>query len=631
MVRTLAHRGPDDDGTWVDPERGVALAHRRLAIVDLSARGHQPMVSACARYVLTVNGEIYNHRALRRNLGLTMWRGESDTETLLACLTRDGVEKTLPRLTGMFAIAIWDRVLQRLVLVRDRMGEKPLYWGTLPGGDLVFGSELRALKAHPDWDGALDDAAVAAFMQRGAIPSPLSVWRGIAKLAPGEWLEAKRGEPVRVHRWWNLVETASAARQAKPRHLDDGAAVDALEHLVDGAVRDQMQADVPVGAFLSGGIDSALIVAMMTRHAARPVRTFTIGFDDKDFDEAPHARAIAAHLGTDHTEAIMTGADALAIIPDLPRVYDEPFADASQLPTLLLSRLARMQVAVALTGDGGDELFAGYPRYLVAHRMWPHLRRLPRTVRRIAAGAIDRVRPGTWSSIGHRWPGRLAPADLGSKMHRLARTVLAANSREEMHALLMSHRHSSRVDMASVLGSYAGIPAGRPGHGLLSDVEFMCLMDQLSYLPDDILVKVDRAAMSVGLETRLPLLDQRIVEFAWQAPVHHKIRDGRGKWVLRQVLQRHVPRALVDRPKRGFFVPLGEWLRGPLRPWANDLLDPALLSRHGLLDAAGIARLWDEHVAGTRNWQYELWDALMFQAWWLEHGTTQRCSAHSTA
>ena len=630
MGRTLAHRGPDDDGEWTDADRGIGLAHRRLSVIDVSVGGHQPMTSACARYVLVYNGELYNHAALRRQLDPVAWRGGSDTETLLACFTRHGIEDSLERLRGMFALAVWDRDQRRLVLARDRMGEKPLYWGHLPGGDLVFGSELRALQAHPAWRGELDPVAIAAFMRGGVVPAPLSVWQGIGKLGAGEWLEVRRGGPVQVRRYWNLVQTAWTARGTAPP-LDDATAVDTLERLLDDAVREQMQSDVPLGAFLSGGIDSSLIVAMMARHARRPVRTFTIGFDDPSFDEAPQARAVAAHLGTEHVEARVTGTDALTVVPELAQVYDEPFADASQIPTLLVARLAREQVTVALTGDGGDELFAGYPRYLVAQRMWPHLGRLPPALRRIAAGAIDRVRPATWSSLGRRWTGTHGHADLGGKIHKFARSMLVAGSREEMHALLMSHRHPGHASVAPGLQPRPGWHAGRAEHGRLSDVEFMCLMDQLDYLPDDILVKLDRAAMSVGLETRLPLLSPPIVDFAWQTPMQQKIRDGRGKWLLRQVLQRHVPAALVDRPKRGFFVPLSAWLRGPLRAWAHDLLDPALLARHGLLDAAGVARLWQEHLAGTRNWQYELWDVLMFQAWWLEHGAGCRRLAQDGA
>ncbi|NCT83560.1 MAG: asparagine synthase (glutamine-hydrolyzing) [Comamonadaceae bacterium] len=617
MSTALRHRGPDDEGQWADADNGIAIGHRRLAIVDLTPLGHQPMVSTCGRYVLAFNGEIYNHLALRAEIGAWNWRGHSDTETILACITVHGLQATLPKLVGMFAIALWDREQRELTLARDRMGEKPLYWGHLPGGDLVFGSELKALRAHPRWQGEIDRDALALYMRHNAIPAPYSIYRSIKKLRPGEWLTIKRDGATRSGLYWDCIAAARSGHAA-PLDLDDAQAVDALGDVLGAAVKDQMVADVPLGAFLSGGVDSSLIAALMCRHASAPVRTFTIGFSESAYNEAHHAKAVAAHLGTDHTELYVSPQDALAVIPKLPAIYDEPFADSSQIPTFLVAEMARRHVTVALSGDAGDELFAGYNRYLLADRIWHRLERLPVAVRRVAAKAALSLSPGVWSALGGLVPAGRAHGNIGDKVHKFARTVLPAQTQAEMYRALVSHwDEPARIVLGASepptllqleRGSFAGF----------SDIEYMSLLDQITYLPDDILVKVDRAAMATSLETRAPLLDHRVVEFAWRVPMHQKIRAGKGKWLMRELLYRDVPRELIERPKQGFAVPLDAWLRGPLRDWAADLIEPRALHRAGLFDVAEVQRRWQEHLSGKRNWHYQIWDVLMFQAWHRE-------------
>ena len=614
MSDALQHRGPDDDGQWADAEHGVAFGHRRLAIVDLSPLGHQPMTSACGRYVMVYNGEIYNHLALRKALGDWAWRGHSDTETILACFTRLGILPTLERLVGMFAIAVWDREARRLTLVRDRMGEKPLYWGRLPNGDLVFGSELKALRAHPAWHGEIDRDAVALYMRHNAIPAPYSVYVGIGKLRPGEWLETGRDGATRSGRYWNCADAARAGH-ANPLALDDAAAVEALGAVLGDAVKDQMVADVPLGAFLSGGVDSSLIVATMCRHASQPVRTFTIGFSEAGYNEAEYAKAVAKHLGTDHTELYVSPADALSVIPRLPAMYDEPFADSSQIPTFLVAEMARRHVTVALSGDAGDELFAGYNRYLLADRVWRRLERMPLGARRMAARAVLGVSPDRWTSLGTLLPAGRRIGNVGDKMHKFARTVLPVESQAEMYRSLVSHWDDPAQVVLGAREPASLLQTRREDFPGFSDIEFMSLLDQITYLPDDILVKVDRAAMATSLETRAPLLDHRVVEFAWRVPMRQKMRDGKGKWLMRELLYRDVPRELIERPKQGFAVPLDAWLRGPLRDWAADLLEPGALNREGLFNVPEVQRRWQEHLSGARNWQYQLWDVLMFQAW----------------
>lgn len=618
MASAITYRGPDSGGVWADSSGQVALGHRRLAIVDLSPQGAQPMHSACGRYTLIYNGEIYNHAELRKELAPHDWRGHSDTETMLAGFSRWGISGTLGRLIGMFAIAVWDHEHRQLILARDRMGEKPLYYGQLPCGDFVFGSELKALRAHPRWQAEIDRNALALYMRHNAVPAPHSIYRGIFKLMPGHWLTLKPGEVPQPQAYWSLEAVAKAGRE-QPSRLSDAEATGRLESLLKQVIGSQMVADVPLGAFLSGGIDSSTITALMQAQSTRPVRTFSIGFDADGYDEAVHAKAVAAHLGTDHTELYVSPADALAVIPRLPTLFDEPFADSSQIPTFLVSQMARRHVTVALSGDAGDELFAGYNRYLLADRVWHKLSRIPVPLRQAAAALALQISPAGWDRVrdvaAMAKPSLRNHAAFGDKIHKFAGSVLPSRSIDEMYRALVSHwQRPSELVLGSVEAS-----SQLDSHSLLerdaSPIEQMCLLDQLTYLPDDILAKVDRAAMACSLETRVPFLDHRVVEFAWQLPMSMKLRDGQGKWLLRQVLYRHVPRELIDRPKQGFSVPLDQWLRGPLRDWAENLLAPERLRSQGLLNVAQVRAKWQEHVDGRRNWQHLLWDVLMLQAW----------------
>lgn len=628
MADTLVHRGPDDAGGWVDESAGIGLAHRRLSILDLSPAGHQPMVSASGRYVIVFNGEIFNHLELRATLeSFTLpsqgggnkggWRGHSDTETLLAAFESWGVEATLKKCVGMFAFALWDRETRTLTLARDRLGEKPLYYGWQKGV-LLFGSELKALKAHPAFVGEIDRDALTLFLRHSAIPAPYSIYQGIHKLPPGTFLQLHAGQKdARPVAYWSVLSVAEAGQRNLFRGGDTEAVAE-LERLLGQAVGGQMLADVPLGAFLSGGIDSTTVVALMQAQSARPVKTFTIGFNETGYNEAEHAHAVARHLGTEHTELYVIPQDAMDVIPSLSAIYDEPFADSSQIPTCLVSRLARQHVTVNLSGDGGDELFGGYNRYFWARNIWRKLGWMPRPLRAAVAGVLTTVPPASWNTAFQkleRWlPARLRYANPGDKLHKVAE-ILAVRSPEEIYLGLVSHwKNPAQL-----------VPGSHEPLTLLTDPAYradlpgfehrMMYLDTVTYLPDDILTKVDRAAMSVSLETRVPLLDHRVVEFAWSLPLHMKIRHGQGKWLLRQVLYRHVPQAMMERPKMGFGVPIDQWLRGPLKPWAEALIEPDRLRREGLFDPAPIQRKWLEHQAGARNWSYYLWDVLMFQAW----------------
>lgn len=617
MAARIAHRGPDGSGCWVDADGAVALAHRRLAIVELTEAGHQPMRSACGRYELVFNGEIYNHLSLREQLPTQHWHGHSDTETLLAGFVHWGVRGTLEQAVGMFAIALWDRERRTLTLARDRLGEKPLYWGR-SGSALVFASELKALRAWPGFDIAPDPGAVALLLRHNYIPAPFSIHRGIGKLPPGTLLEiADPAHPGRPQAYWSVRQAVEQGRR-HPFIGDAAAATDELERLLGEAVALQRVADVPLGAFLSGGVDSSTIVALMQRQSPRPVRTFTIGFDVKDFDEAEHARAVARHLGTDHTELYVTGEQALEVVPRLPELYCEPFSDSSQIPTFLVSQIARRHVTVSLSGDAGDELFGGYTRYDLAARLWSRISRVPMPLRMLAGPAMQALPTQAWDFLGGLagpWlSGGSLPERIGDRAHKLA-AMLRTRTPESFYRLLNSHQPWPErwVPSAAEPVTVMNDPAAWPEQD--SFEERMMFLDMVSYLPDDILVKVDRAAMGVSLETRVPMLDHRVVEFAWRLPLELKRRDGVGKWLLRQVLHRHVPRALIERPKTGFGVPLSQWLRGPLRGWAEHLLDERRLRGQGLLDAARVRRMWTEQLQGRREWMYPLWDVLMLQAW----------------
>lgn len=620
MAAAMVHRGPDDGGCWVDAGTGFGLAHRRLAIVDLSPAGHQPMLSRCGRYALVFNGEIYNHATLRAELEAQEtipWRGHSDTETLLAGFVRWGFEDTLRRCVGMFAIALWDREARVLQFARDRLGEKPLYFGRC-GNDLVFASELKAFAALPGWAPQIDREAVSLFMRYAYVPAPWSIYAGISKLAPGATVrfDDAGGEPVHG-RYWHALTAIGAAR-ARPFAGTVAEAADELERLLGEAVRLQSVADVPLGAFLSGGIDSSSVVALMQANGHEPVRTFSIGFNEQGYDEAQHAAAVARHLGTRHTELYVSADEARAVIPLLPAMYDEPFGDSSQIPTYLVSRLARSQVTVSLSGDGGDELFGGYSRYFIARALWRRLECLPAPLRARAADLIRSVRTATWTRFIRPLlpliPASYRYANPGDKLHKLAE-VLALTEPRALYDRLVRFwdwNICPGVGPISGLASDAGWPA------FAGFTDAMMYADTVTYLPDDILAKVDRASMAVSLESRVPLLDHRIVDFAWSLPDAARAGDGLGKRVLRELLARYVPRTLTDRPKMGFSIPVGDWLRGPLRAWADALLDPARMRADGYLAADLVRTRWEEHLSGQRNWEYSIWNALIFQSW-LEH------------
>lgn len=623
MGRAILHRGPDDGGLWHDHEAGVLFSHRRLAILDLSAAGHQPMASASGRYVIAFNGEIYNHLKIRRqleNAGLAIqWRGHSDTETLLAAIDAWGVEKTLQEAVGMFAIALWDRLTRKLSLARDRMGEKPLYYGWQGGGAqrvFLFGSELKALRAHPQFTAEIDRGALTLQMRHNYIPAPHSIYRGIFKLRPGHLLELGGGDQVMESRpYWSLDEVARRGR-ATPFDGSDTDATATLDKVLHDSIGQQMLADVPLGAFLSGGIDSSMVVGIMQAISSRPVKTFTIGFSEEGMNEAVFAKDVARHLGTEHTELYVTPAMAMEVIPRLADLYDEPFSDSSQIPTFLVSQLARSHVTVSLSGDAGDELFGGYTRYKTAARLWNSLERVPRALRSLAGDGIRALPVGGWNAAGKPLLA-LAGKDFGNvgdRAHKFA-GLLSERDRMQVYRRMISHwdQPANLVLGAAEPANYFSQPSAGSANSDFYDE--MMLADMHTYLPDDILVKVDRAAMGVSLETRVPFLDHRVVEFAASIPLHMKVRDGQGKWLLRQVLYKYVPKDMIERPKMGFGVPIGAWLRGPLREWAESLLDEGRLCNEGFFDARAVQNKWKEHLSGVRNWQYHLWDILMFQSW----------------
>jgi asparagine synthase (glutamine-hydrolysing) len=612
MTERLAHRGPDDAGSFVDPDAGVALGHRRLAIIDLSAAGHQPMASASGRWVLSFNGEIYDHRRLRRHLeaGGVRFRGTSDTEVLLEAIDRFGLDEALRTVNGMFAAAAWDREQRRLHLFRDRLGEKPLYHGHV-GGAFTFGSELKALRALPGFDDTLDERAVASYFRFGWIPAPRSIYRSVSKLPAGSVLTVGRGgEEAVLRRHWSLDEEVVAARAARcERPIEELA--DELEEQLADAVALRMQADVPVGCFLSGGVDSSLVVALAQRNASGPVRTFTMGVPDERHDESGAAASVASHLGTEHTELHLGPSDTLDLVPSVAATYDEPFGDPSAVPTLLLAAATREHVKVVLSGDGGDELFRGYNRQALADALWRRIRRVPPVLRSGAASVLATQPPARWERVAETLapalPAGLRVRNVGDKVSRLT-ALLRVRSPDELTEALVT------VWSNGLLRSHPSPEPFATAAALDDPVERLAFHDLAMTLPDDMLVKVDRATMAVGLEARLPLLDPRLLRFAWSLPRSALVSGGRGKLVLRRVLERHVPAALVDRPKMGFDPPIGAWLRGPLRAWAEDLLDTEALERDGL-DADVVHDLWRRHGSGAVNADYQLWTVVAFRAW----------------
>ncbi|WP_201546805.1 asparagine synthase (glutamine-hydrolyzing) [Psychrobacter immobilis] len=625
MNDTLYHRGPDAGDSWLDETVGLAIGHRRLAILELSPAGAQPMHSVCGRYVVVFNGEIYNHLQLRQQLNqegfLLEWRGHSDTETVLACFVAWGIEKTLQAMVGMFAIALWDKQEKLLTLAKDRMGEKPLYWGW-QGDSLFFSSELKALKANPMFKADINRDSITLLLRHNCIPAPYSIYQGIKKLRPGYWLQLPLAElgkaKIAVPKAYWSFNTVVETGLENPFTGSPKQAVDILESALVESIGSQMQSDVPLGAFLSGGIDSSTVVALMQAQNGRPIKTFTIGFEDEAYNEATHAKSVAKHIGTEHTELYITAKDALTVIPKLSSIYCEPFSDSSQIPTFLVSQLASQHVTVALSGDGGDELFGGYNRYLMAQQVWNKNRKLPRPMRRLASTTLTAFAPKSWdamfTTLNPILPKGLRLSAPGDKAHKLA-GVLNIDSEQDFYQSLTSHWQQPET---LVIGA-------KEPSTLISDINCwpktdsfqhaMMAMDAQTYMADDILVKVDRAAMANSLETRVPMLDHRIVELAWKMPLDYKIRHGEGKWLLKQVLFRHVPRQLIERPKMGFRLPLHDWLRGSLRDWAEALLDETLLLQQGYFYPASIRRMWTEHLSGKYNHQDQLWNILMFQAW----------------
>lgn len=624
MCAALVARGPDAEGLWCNAHYGVGLGHRRLAVVDLSPTGAQPMQSRSGRYVIAFNGEIYNHLDLREQLGSVEWRGTSDTETLLAGFERWGLSKTIKKCIGMFAIAVWDSKSRNLSLVRDRVGEKPLYYSRFGSGEnavFLFGSDLAALRTHPQFEQRISRNALCTFMRFNCVGQEQTIYESTYKLKPGTILHIDlSGKISEPEVYWSLKSVIADGKRA-PFCGDANEAVDQLEVLLRHAVGQQMISDVPLGAFLSGGIDSSTIVALMQNQSSKPVKTFSIGFWDKQFDEAQHAKAVASHLGTEHVEYYLNPADALSVIPDLARMYSEPFADSSQIPTALVSRLARQDVTVALSGDAGDEIFGGYNRYKLTTALWNKLAIIPNNIRSLAKRGILSASPQLLDKLLFFLP----MAQVGDKLHKGAELL---NSDDISALYLGMISQWSDPAMVVKLGDEVDpmLRTNFLSDTELTDIEQMMALDTCAYLPDDILTKVDRAAMSFSLETRVPFLDHRILEFAWTLPIDFKIRGGVGKWPLRQILYRHVPEKLIERPKMGFGVPIASWLRGPLRDWGEDLLSRKLLHDQGHFDVEEVRKKWDEHQSGRRNWQHQLWCVLMFQAWYLENSASSHAS-----
>jgi asparagine synthase (glutamine-hydrolysing) len=626
MTDQLAHRGPDDCGIWVDQRAGVALGHRRLSILDLSPDGHQPMHSESGRYIVVFNGEVYNFYVLHRELEQRghCFRGRSDTEVMLAAIEEWGLEQALTRFNGMFALALWDCKEQRLELARDRLGEKPLYYGWT-GETFLFGSELKALIVHPDFKREVDRGSLAMYLRHCFVPTPRSIYRGICKLPPGTRLVLKLSEPRTAQEPISYWSVADATRRAVDDRYDGSAedAISYLDELLSDATRIRMTADVPLGVFLSGGVDSSTIVALMQKVSASPVKTFSIGFPDGLYNEAEYSAAVARCLGTDHTELYVSPEEAMQVIPLLPSMYDEPFADSSQIPTHIVSRLARRHVTVCLSGDGGDELFGGYKRYFSWGKIWNKVAWLPLSIRRaVATRALCSRSPAQWN----RLLGRLSFAPFsvmqldypGDKVHRLAGLLAAEDAASRYQAIVSACNAPSSL----ILGLEADEPSLHHFQ-IASELDFreyMMFLDMSTYLPDDILVKVDRATMAVGLEARVPFLDHRVVEFATRLPLSLKINHGTSKWILRRVLYRYVPKELIERPKKGFSLPIASWLRGPLREWAEELLLETRLRSDGFFNADAVRRLWEAHLRAEQDVEHQIWGILMFQAWLTEWG-----------
>jgi asparagine synthase (glutamine-hydrolysing) len=613
MGIAIAHRGPDDSGEWCDGDAGIAFAHRRLSILDLSNAGHQPMVSPSGRYIIILNGEIYNHLEIRKELPLHAWRGHSDTETIIVAIEKWGVEQTLKKTVGMFAIAVWDRNERQLKLARDRMGEKPLYYGW-QGNTFLFGSELKALRRHPAFLNCINQEALPLLIRFGYIPAPYSIYQNIYKLSPGAVLTVSQSscpeQPLHPTPYWSLLEQINAASHNQFQGTDRDA-ISELDMHLQNSICLQMTSDVPVGAFLSGGIDSSTVVALMQAQSAVKIKTFSIGFDEQGYNEAHHAKAVATHLGTSHTELYVTSRQAMDIIPNLATIYDEPFGDSSAIPTYLVSQLAKQQVTVSLSGDGGDELFGGYDRYFSTLNRWKQFSKLPakNSMALVLNSIPDEILDKTLAPIAKFLRGKSLARPLSNRMEYLVK-LLKNSDHAQFYQLMISQCHSPEKILINP--SQEKNDAQALSSSLL---DHMMIKDSLMYLPDDILTKVDRAAMAVSLETRVPLLDYRLIEWAWALPQHLKIRNGEGKWLLKQVLYKYVPKSIMDRPKMGFGVPVDHWLRGPLRDWAEDLLNESQLRSQGYFNHKLIRQCLNEHCEGIYNWKDFLWPILMTQAW----------------
>ena len=625
MNSAISHRGPDSSGTWSNKNSGIVLGHQRLSIIDLSMNGNQPMLSCSGRFIVSYNGEIYNHLEIRKELEENKlnikWRGYSDTETLIEAIDYWGIENTLKKIEGMFAFAIWDQKERSLTLARDRIGEKPLYFGWQGKGNnkvFLFSSELKAFKVHPEFNAQINTDSVALQLRYNYIPAPYSIYKNIYKLSPGHYLQLKNNDLKKnllptSKTYWSLIKKATYGNRNQ-LILSEPDIQNNLEKCLKNSVRKQMMSDVPFGAFLSGGIDSSLIVALMQSQSTRPIKTFTIGYNEDDYSEAKYAKKIAKHLGTDHTELYVSAKLAMEVIPKLATIYDEPFSDSSQIPTYLVSELAKRHVKVALSGDGGDELFCGYNRYVMSERFWNKLNLMPLSIRRILAFIIESISPQKWSNMSKFLPGLNQYSNFGDKMHKGAK-VLEAKTLNEMHYMLCSHWQNPSEAVINSKEPRTILNKFKKKFRNLNSQEQMMVTDFVTYLPDDILVKIDRAAMSLSLETRTPFLDHQLIEYALKIPHSLKFKDGNGKWILKKILNQYVPKKFTTRPKMGFAVPLDTWLRGPLRDWVENLINENRLKQEGYFNHSLIRKKWTEHLSGKKNWHSDLWDVLMFQAW----------------
>jgi len=617
MLDAIQHRGPDDSGVWIDSRSGVALGHRRLSVIETSHAGHQPMISNCGRYVIVFNGEIYNHLSLRESLNANFdWKGGSDTETILECISKLGLKEALKLSVGMFAFALWDNENKTLSLARDRLGEKPLFYGWCQG-QFVFASELKAFKKLPQFNNPINRDALSLYFQFSNIPSPHSIFEDIFKIEPGHFVTLKRSELnqkiIKETSYWSLIDEARKGR--KNLIMNEDKAIKMVDLELRKSLSEQSIADVPLGAFLSGGIDSSLIVSLLQSQSDKPIQTFTVGFDEKQFDESIYAKAVASHLKTEHHEIRVTSKEAISVIERLPELYDEPFSDSSQIPTFLICQAARKNVTVALSGDGGDELFGGYNRYLWGPSLWKRIKWMPFPARKILSIMIKTISINNWNKTNNFFLRGNAFSDLGGKAHKFSNLLNQVNSIDSLYLRLVSEWQQSDNLVLEANELTTKLNNSQRVNDFSQPEDMMMLMDSLTYLPDDILTKVDRAAMGISLETRAPFLDHRLAELAWRLPLNMKVRGKQGKWVLRQILDKHVPRKLIERPKTGFGVPIGEWLRGPLRDWAELLLEPVRLKEQGFLNAELVHQYWNEHLEGNVDWTGRIWSILVFQAW----------------